>query len=118
MGAWTNVHEAEEQTEMMMRGIVNAVQPNYISIIYNNSDEGINKEVGFVRTDSVQLKHRARWDDIQVGEKVTFRFVEVAVIREGRSESGEFRQQFYVKERRLNQLEFEKPKAGGPLVSG
>lgn len=118
LGAWTNVHESEERTDMEMPGIVNVIQPNYISIVYNNSLDGINQEVGFVRSGNVDLKHRARWEDIRVGDKVVFRFIQVAGIREGRSETGEFRQESHVKERQLRQIEFEKPVAGKPLVSG
>jgi len=118
IGAWTNVHETEERKDMEMLGTVNVIQPNYISIVYNNSLDGVNQEVGFVRLGNVELKHRARWEDIRVGEKVIFRFVQIAGIREGRSEVGEFRQESYVKDRQLRQLEFEKPTAGKPLVSG
>ncbi len=115
--AWTNVYETEVKSEVEAIGVVSVIQPNYISIIYNNATEGIDQEIGFVKHDEIQMKYRAQWDEIRAGDEVIFRFTEIRSTREGRVETGEFRQESYVKDRRLNQLEFEKP-VNKPLVSG
>ncbi len=115
--ACTNVHETEIKNEIEDTGVVSVVQPNYISIIYNNATEGIDQEIGFVKHNEIQMKYRAQWDEIKAGDEVIFRFTEIRANREGRAETGEFRQESYVKDRRLNQMEFEKPD-NKPLVSG
>jgi len=117
VGAWTQVHETRESTEVEIAGVVSVIQPNYIVVVYNNALDGVEQEIGFSRTPDIKLKYRSHWEKIEKDEPVIFRFTETRRVREGRDVEGAIRRESYVIERSLKQLEFGKYE-NQALVSG
>ena len=109
--------ETKEEAEGTILSVVSAVQENYIALVYNSDKKGVEQEIGFVRTPDIRLIDKHKWEQIKRGEEVIAKFIEVRRVRSGKSDSGEFRRETTVLERRLVSLEFEAPRKK-KLISG
>ena len=104
-----NVYEKTEEIEASIMAVVSSIQDNYIALVYNESQKGVEREIGFHKNLDIRLIHKHRWDEIQKGEKVLARYVERRQVREGKSDTGELKQDSFVQDRTLMSLEFEEP---------
>gem|GEM_PF-5950453 len=112
-----NSYEKTEEIEASIEAVVSSIQDHYIALVYNESQKGIEREIGFHKNLDIRLIHKQRWDKIKKGEKVLARYVEKRRVREGKSDTGEFKQDSFVQDRKLTSLEFEEPQKR-QLISG
>lgn len=116
-GGFVNVFEKKEEAPAAISCVVSSIQNDYIALVYNSEVKGVEQEIGFARRPDVELIYKSRWDQIKRGERVIAKFIEIRRVREGRSDTGEFRRESTVLERHLVSLEFEEGK-NRQLISG
>lgn len=107
-GAFVNVYEKKEESEGALLAAVSSIQENYIALVFNKDIKGVEEEIGFARGPDIKLINKHHWSEIKKGELVLAKYTEIRQVREGRVDTGEFKRESIVLNRRLSSLRFTK----------